>query len=146
MLAAPGIYTKADPMNNIVFKFHHLGVACNDIEQTKRFVGSIMGVTSESEIVFDELQNASLCMLGTSDGLQIELIAGEQVKSLLKRGVSYYHTCYAVQDIEQAIRYLQTEENAVVISAAKPAILFKNKKVAFLKTPLGVVELLEEKQ
>lgn len=133
-------------MNNVAFKFHHIGVACGNIEQTKQFIDSFMGVASESEIVFDELQNASLCMLRMSDGLQIELIAGEQVKSLLKKGISYYHTCYAVQDIEQAILYLQTKGNVFVISGAKPAILFNNQKVAFLKTPLGVIELLEEKQ
>ena len=133
-------------MDNVIFKFHHIGVACDDIEHTRQFIGSFMDVVSESKIVFDELQNATLCMLSISGGLQIELIEGEQVKSLLKRGISYYHTCYSVQDIEKAILYLQTKGNVFVISDAKPAILFNDHKVAFLKTPLGVIELLEEKQ
>lgn len=126
-------------------KFHHNGYACENIEAGIEYVKEIYDVTDIGEIVFDEYQDARVCLVKTNNKIDIELVAGNQVKSLLNRGISLYHVCYEVTDF-----WLMMEKfiakGAVVISEAKPAPLFNHRLVAFLNTHLGLVELLEEKK
>lgn len=124
-------------------KLHHIGIACSDIEQAIEDFSKFHTIVSKSEIVDDPLQNARLCMITTDMGLDIEFISGEQVAQFIKKGITYYHVCYEVENLEQAIDdYLS--KDAKIISEPKPAILFGNKRVAFLYLPYGFVELVEE--
>ena len=125
-------------------KFHHIGIATENIEEMVEHLSKLLEVSRISDIVFDPLQNASLCMLKLSNGVQIELISGEVVARLVKKRNFLYHTCYVVEDIEKSIEMLQ-EEGYVLISEAKEAILFNGDKVAFLSGKLGIIEILEEK-
>lgn len=103
----------------------------------------IFQIEEISNMVYDEKQKANLCMIKTKNNISIELISGDIVENLLKKGINYYHTCYMVKNIEEKIKELQNS-NCVLISNPKEAILFENKKVAFLYTPFGMIELLEE--
>lgn len=123
--------------------FHHIGVECKIIEQTIFTIKKIFQIKEISNMVYDEQQKANLCMIKTKNNINIELISGETVENLLKKGINYYHTCYVVSNIEEKIKELQNI-NCVLISNTKEAILFGNKKVAFLYTPFGMIELLEE--
>lgn len=124
-------------------KIHHVGIVCKKIEKAIRDYKSLYNVTEQSEIVYDELQKANLCLLKTDTGLDVEFISGEKVANLLKSRITYYHLCYTVENLEAEI--LRFEENgSLVVSDPKPAILFGGKRVAFLLTSTGLVELLEE--
>lgn len=123
-------------------KFHHLGIACDDIKETLGFIKNTHRVVAVSETVYDPLQDASLCMITLEEGPDIELISGGAVVNLRKKRISLYHTCYQVDDIAQAINHL-VENGAILISEPKNAILFNNHKVAFVHTPTGIIELLE---
>ena len=52
-----------------------------------------------------------------------------------------FYTLY--EDIEKEISRFE-EKGCVVVSELKPAILFGGKRVAFLMTPTGLIELVEE--
>jgi len=119
--------------------FHHIGVACKDIEQSISTIDKIFQIEEISNMVYDEKQKANLCMIKTKNNISIELISGDIVENLLKKGINYYHTCYMVKNIEEKIKELQYS-NCVLISNPKEAILFENKKVAFLYTPFGMIE------
>ncbi|MDP3734731.1 MAG: VOC family protein [Nanoarchaeota archaeon] len=125
-------------------KMHHIGIACKDIEQCKQFIKNSMVVTEETETIFDELQNAFICLLTLEDSSRLELVSGEIVKDIIKQGMSYYHTCYSVNDIQKAIKILQQECKAIVISEPKKAKIFNGRLAAFLYTPIGILELLED--
>ena len=127
------------------FSFRHLGIACPDIEACKNFLKSVMNIREESEIIFDEKQNASLCLLTLSDGIKLELISGPMVANMVKKGITYYHTCYAVFDIDQALARLKKDHKVTVISEIKPGKLFNGQRTVFIYTPIGIIELLEDK-
>lgn len=122
-------------------KFHHVGLACHNIEEEINNIGKIHIIEHCSKIIFDEEQNANLCILTLKDGVKIELISGKQVETILKRQIRYYHLCYEVDDIHKEIQKL-TDEGAFIISQPKPAILFNNRLVAFLNVSYGIIELL----
>ena len=54
-----------------------------------------------------------------------------------------YHTCYVVNNMQTIIEQF-VEKGGFLVSEPKEAILFGNKKVAFLMTEMGLIELLEE--
>lgn len=125
-----------------ILEFHHIGIACKDIEQEIKKIKKIHDVKSISKIVYDENQKATLCMLSVENGLNIELISGEQTSTILKRGITYYHICYQVNDIKSKVDDL-VSSGALLISYPKPAVLFNGKKVAFLQGSYGLIELVE---
>lgn len=124
-------------------KFAHIGVACNSIEEEIENIKKIHRVNSISKIIFDEKQNAQLCILNIEDGLNIELISGKVVENIVKKGIKYYHICYEVESIEEELQRMGNDIKP--ISDIKEAILFDGRKVIFLMTSYGLIELVENK-
>ena len=124
-------------------QLHHIGVACEDIAKSLEHIKKAYDVKSVSDVIFDEQQNASLCLILTNNGATIELISGPTVNGLIEKGISYYHLCFTVKDIVTEINRLKTG-GMILVSPPKPAILFENKLVAFLYAQTGLIELLEE--
>ena len=122
-------------------KFHHIGIATKDIKKTFKFVKNNFEVIDFTDIIYDQKQDAYVQLITTNDN-QIELVSGKQVENLIKKNITYYHICYEVKNINEAINNFS---DALLISKPKEAILFENRKVAFLLTPIGLVELLEER-
>ena len=91
-------------------KFHHIGVAVKDIEKTAAVY--VQGGYNQSAITFDAVQNVNICWL-TKEGMPtVELLApvdesSPVCKTLEKNGVTPYHTCYIVEDIETAVAELR---------------------------------------
>lgn len=124
-------------------KIHHIGIACDNIKEAIADFSKYHEVQDKSEIVYDPLQKASLCMLYTNTGLDVEFISGEQVNKLIKKGISYYHLCYEVENLDDIIeKYIVM--GAMMISEPKPAILFGGRRVAFMYLPYGLVEFVEK--
>jgi methylmalonyl-CoA/ethylmalonyl-CoA epimerase len=129
-------------MASMNLKVHHIGIACQDMSATREFVRSTHEIVSDSGVVRDPLQKADVCLLGTAQGIHIELVSGEMVSNVLRKGMSYYHECCEVPGLEAAISELAAK-GCVVASGPAPAVLFGGRRVAFLVTPMGLLELLE---
>jgi len=121
-------------------KFHHIGIATQNIDKTLNWLCGQFNVISISNKVYDNNQDACLQMIETV-GVNIELVSGNMVKRFIEKNITYYHVCYEVDDLEESIK---TFEKSIVISKPVKAILFDNRRVAFLMTPIGIVELLEK--
>lgn len=128
-------------------KFHHIGVAVKEIEKTATVY--VQGGYNKSAITFDPIQNVNICWL-VKDGMPtVELLAPVDEKSpvnktLEKNGVTPYHTCYIVDDIESAVKELR-KQKYIVVSKPEPAVAINNCKVAFLYNKnIGLIELVEE--
>jgi len=124
-------------------RFHHTGIACRDIPETLEFVQRTFDVIQTSKIIYDERQDADLCLLELDDGSHIELVSGKAVEKFISKRQPLYHTCWLVPDIEHAIENLY-DNGAILFSPPTQAILFNNRKVAFLFSNIGIIELLEE--
>lgn len=124
-------------------KFHHIGIATEDINSLFKKIDSFFDILEVSEIVFDEKQNANLCMVTLSDGIKLELISGEMVDKLVKKKNYLYHTCFSTPDIEIELKRL-VSMGAMQISEIKEAKLFNQKRVVFVTWDLGIMELVEE--
>lgn len=128
------------------FKFHHIGVAVKDIEATAAVY--VNGGYKQSETIYDPIQNVNICWL-TKEGMPtVELLAPVDEtspvnKRLEKNGVTPYHTCYVVAEMEQAIKELRKQKYVIVSNPAE-AIAINHCKVSFLfNKNVGLIELVE---
>ena len=125
--------------------FHHIGVACRDLEMEMRSF-AIVGYTLEGEHFSDPLQKIHGCFL-VGPGPRVELLAPmddtSPVMPWLEKGVKMYHQAYEVESMEDATVALRAKR-AVVISHPRPAVAFRGRKISFLMFPnLLLVELIE---
>jgi methylmalonyl-CoA/ethylmalonyl-CoA epimerase len=128
------------------FKFHHIGMAVKDIQKSREVYEK--GGYLSSDIIFDPIQNVDICWLKREGMPTIELLApvDEQspiCKILMKNGVTPYHTCYSVENINEAIAELR-KQKYVLVSKPTEAVAIHNKKVAFMHNKhVGLIELVE---
>jgi len=124
-------------------RMHHVGIAVTTIEDGTRHLRQYYRgqIIHETEAVQDPLQGADLRLFELRDGSRIELVAGKPAQAALARGSSFHHVCYEVDSIEAAVDEWH-RNGAVVVSPPKPAVLFGGRLVAFVLTPLGLVEFL----
>ena len=106
-------------------KFHHIGIATNDINKSIEKLNKYFDIQSISKTVYDENQDAYLSMLTMKDGIKIELITGKVVENILRK---------KIKELEN--------DGAVLVREPRKAILFNNKEVAFLMWDLGLIELI----
>ena len=126
--------------------FHHIGVAVESIEKTsleyKLFGYKISAVT------YDPIQNVNICWMSKGKMPLIELVEPVNEDSPINRilqqgGVSPYHICYIVDNIEEAVSELRTMKY-VMVSRISKAIAIQNSQVCFLfNKNMGLIELVE---
>lgn len=129
------------------FKFHHIGVAVNSIDATAAIYEG--GGYRMSDIIFDPIQNVNICWLTRKGFPTVELLApvdgtSPVCKTLEKNGVTPYHTCYTVENIDEAAKKLR-KDRYVMVSKPAEAVAFKGSRVAFFfNKAVGLIELVEE--
>ncbi len=124
---------------------HHLGYACEDIGNAIKYFCEFYEIKNIGDMIFDELQNVYLCLLETKDNSRIELVSGNSVKKYLKEKISFYHTCYEVEDLF-AVSSSYKNKGAIEVVPPIPAKLFDGRLVTFLQTEAGLIELLESQK
>lgn len=128
-------------------KIDHIGYLTGDIVATgKAFekLGYQMG-----EIVNDDTQRTRICFLTKADEVRVELVEPYEdnktmQKMLTKRGVTPYHTCYEVDDVDVEYEQLIQEDwTALFTPVAAPA--FGNRKICyFWNSEIGFIELVNK--
>ena len=128
------------------FKFHHIGVAVKDLDATATVYEQ--GGYKRSSSIFDPIQNVNICWL-TKEGMPtVELLAPVDEKSpvnktLEKVGVSPYHCCYVVGNLENACAVLR-KQKYIIVSKPAEAVAFCGSRVCFLfNKNVGLIELVE---
>lgn len=126
--------------------FHHIGIACKDIEKTKSFYVS-MGYEATAT-VDDPLQHVRICFLNKQGCPRLELVEpmDEQspvLRTLSSAGVTPYHLCYQVEDINEAISSLR-HKRFVLVNGPVPACAMNDRLIAFMfNQHSGLIELVE---
>lgn len=131
-------------------KFNHFGLAVFNFEPAVSFFRKLGYEVSPP--VSDLEQNVELVMCTAQAQPAVELIKALNEKSpvwpfLKKNNEMVYHTCYTVNNIEQAINKNLKGFRVIKLSEPKPAILFQNALVGFYYVKgIGLIELLEKNQ
>lgn len=126
--------------------FHHIGIACRDIDKTREFYLGL-GYTA-SPVVDDPLQHVRICFLDKEGAPRLELLQplddqSPVARTLATAGVTPYHFCYEVRNIDEAIAALRTKR-FLLVSGPVPACALGDRCIAFLYNKNnGLIELVE---
>lgn len=130
-------------------KFRHLGIAVPSIESALDIYRDLFGYKLLSGPYDDPIQKVSVCFLGTGESgdCTVELVSpyGENspVKQMLSKGITTYHLCYEVENMEAALDLVKAKRCIVVCQPA-PAVAFHGRRIAWFYTPnRQLVELVE---
>jgi len=146
-------------------QFHHIGYAVKDITKTAAHYVEAGYVLSN--VIYDPVQQTNIAFLTKSGCPKIELVEGvEQTKTnnvsntppyvrngnsskgvvyniMQKVGVSPYHVCYEVDNIEDAILELRARRFLQLFKPVE-AVALDNKRICYLMHPdVGLIELVE---
>lgn len=130
-------------------KLHHTGYITGNIDETAKAF-EVLGY-SKQPTFDDTIQKCFICFLKRDDGEPlIELVQPyEENKSmqkmLTKRGVSPYHLCYEVEDVQTMYDRLSETEGWLPMFAPVEAIAFDNRKITyFMNAETGFVEYVNK--
>ena len=134
-------------MNQLLY-LDHIGYAVNDIQKTASHYVDAGWQLSE---VYDEVaQNAQIAFLRKDGFPNIELVAPglrekDPVSAILKKsGVSPYHLCYAVPDIDQAMESLY-EDGFFPLFMPVESVAMQGRRICYLcSLEVGTIEIVEE--
>lgn len=130
------------------FKLEHIGIAVDDIKKALQFCGSLFHFDPQESLIFrDETQKVDVAFV-EAGGIKLELIEpisdDSTVTNFIKRGISLYHLCFQVSDIESALetgRHL----GGIVTVQPVPATAFSGNKIAFIYFKnLGLIEYVQK--
>ena len=137
-------------MNNLSLsksslKFHHLGVACRDVEK-ELSIWAPLGYGPEGSTFVDSNQGVrGLFLQGPGPRLELleDLSGRKTVAPWLEKGVKVYHTAFVVNDIWKEIEFF-IQKQARVVTPPIPGSAFDGRLIAFLMLKnLALVELIE---
>ena len=125
-------------------RFHHVGVACTDLEKETRQFASL-GYSREGEDFEDPRQGIRGRFL-SGQLPRIELLApledSKVLEAWLSAKVKMYHLAYETPALKESIERL-CAQRARVMRPPVPAVAFQMREIAFLMLPnLLLVELI----
>ena len=127
-------------------RINHLGYLTQNIEeQLKKF--RLLGWEDFLSLEDDTIK-VKLCFI-KKDNVVIELVQPTSFDLiskdfLIKNLNSIYHTAYESYNFDEDLKYLKDNLNGFVIPKSKnKALAFNNKRIVFLYTDIGLIELIE---
>ncbi len=132
----------------IDYVVEHIGYVTKNIEKTAetfKFLGYQAG-----PIVDDDTQKTRICFLKKTGEVNIELVEpypeNATMQKMLKKGATPYHTCYTVEDIQQAYDQLK-DVGFTPLFAPVAAPAFNNRLICyFWKNDIGLIEIVEKEE
>ncbi|MDR1803720.1 MAG: VOC family protein [Treponema sp.] len=135
------------------FQFHHVGIATDSIKDTARYY--LDADYAISDTVYDPVQGVYIAFLEKDGMPRMELIEPfsppppppinfSPVRRIIEKlGVSPYHICYEVNNMENAMNELRKQKYLLLTRPVK-AIAMNNRKICFLyNKEVGLIELVE---
>lgn len=125
-------------------KLEHIGYITDNIAQTAESF-RLLGYEADA-VVNDDTQRTRICFLMKPGATKIELVEpyedNKTMQKMLKRGVTPYHTCYEVDDVNAAYEeMLDNDFTPLFKPVSAPA--FNNRLICyFWKSDIGFIELV----
>lgn len=129
------------------FKFHHIGIACKNIENTANIY--VRGGYNNADVIVDPLQNVNVCLLTKEHQPTIELLSPIDETSPICRllqkvgGVTPYHICYIVPDMGKALADLR-DKKYIPVGEPKMSNVFGSSVCFLYHKDIGLIEIIQE--
>jgi methylmalonyl-CoA/ethylmalonyl-CoA epimerase len=130
---------------------HHIGVATRNAMLDADDWQQALGLTRTTDLVHDPVQKVRVLFLsdGRTDGTLVELVEpaadDSPVGIFLKARSRFYHVCYEVDDLQDALRHVRAH-GALVVRPPESAVAYAGRRIAWCCSRSGnLIELLERR-
>ena len=132
-------------MSLVPLKFHHVGIACENLESEKQYY-QLLGYQEELAFI-DPIQKVHGVFM-ILDSMRIEILeatdASSPILSYIKRGVKMYHQAFTSNDFTRHSQFLIDNGN-VQLGAPQPAVAFAGAQICFfLNRNNSLIELIDQ--
>lgn len=128
---------------------HHVGIATADAMTESEQWRRILGYRIVVPLTHDPIQRVKVLFMSTGQerDVPVELVEpateDSPVNGFLRRGGGFYHACYEVDDIEQALDRAEAN-GAIVVQTPVEAVVYNQRRIAWCYTPSRrLIEYLE---
>lgn len=131
----------------ISLNFHHLGIACKDLDKESRAYECLgyKRILSDFEDETQGVRGRFLSGPGPRLELLVDLDGSSTVQPWLDRGVTVYHQAFETPCLNSAINYFTSLRARVTVHPVS-AVAFGGRRIAFLMLPnMQLIELIEER-
>jgi len=143
--SAPGADPSAGALDGLGLEFHHVGVACRDLDlEARPFLA--LGYRPEGDDFVDTTQGIRGRFLG---GLspRLELLTAlpgrDVLDPWLKSKVKFYHLAYETGDLDATVASVLDRCRAKLVVAPVRSVAFKERRIAFVMLPsMALVEFI----
>ena len=131
---------------NMKFSLEHVGYITDSIDNTAATF-RLMGYEADAT-VNDDTQKTRICFLRKAGETNIELVEpyeeNKTMQKMLKKGVSPYHTCYTVDNIDEAYEQM-IDVGFTPLFKPVEAPAFNLRRICyFWKSDVGLIELVNQ--
>ena len=134
-------------LNRLNCKFHHLGLACADLDREAR-PWLDLGYRNEAQDFEDPIQKVrGRFLIGPGPRLELltPLSVDSPITAMIQRGVRIYHQAFEAPTFDETIATLRAA-NYKLVAGPVPAVAFEDRRIAFLVVPnLNVIEIIEKR-
>jgi len=128
------------------FEFHHMGIACTDLDKETQ-VFSLLGYRQEFPDFKDKEQGIIGRFLVAHNQPRIELLVNSESSNTLnyylKQRTKIYHIAYEVNNFDKTIKLL-IRKKAKIIKEEKISNFFKKRIIFFVFKNMHLIELIEK--
>lgn len=128
------------------FEFHHIGIACRDIDREVTAY-RMLGYQFEEKLFVDSNQGITGKFGISKNQPRIELLQNLEnsttLNTYLEKGIKMYHFAYTVSDIDKAVDYIMRSKGRVV-SPLKESSYFRKRICFLMLSNMFLIELIEE--
>ncbi len=131
---------------DVAATFHHVGVACRDLDQEKMHWYAIGYVDDGNGFIDPNLGVKGIFLIG--GGPRVELLSpltkhSKVLSPWLERGIKMYHMAFEVDSLPKALQDIDTKGGRTVIKPI-PAVAFGGRQIAFcLLRNLMLIEFIQ---
>ncbi|MGA2070306.1 MAG: VOC family protein [Sedimentisphaerales bacterium] len=130
-------------------RLHHIAYVCENVEQKADEFCRLLEYKIGSVPVIDESQGVRILFLVHKDGSRLELLEpygpNSPVHKFLEKGGGLYHLCFEVDDLEEVLRRITSNNQAYIVKQPTAAPAIKGRRVAFVVTAeKDLIEFIEK--
>ncbi|MFC1783987.1 VOC family protein [Planctomycetota bacterium] len=129
-------------------RLHHIAYVTEDVVAKAKSLGGLLGITALGEPVSDEEQQVKVLFLDLGNGAKLELLEplgpASPVQRHLEKGGGLYHLCFEVDNLDETLKKVQEDGQAMMVKEPVCAPAIGEQRVAFVVTrDMDLVEFVQ---
>lgn len=132
-------------LSKLFQSFHHIGVACHDLDREAESWLRIGYKVSGPDFIDPVQKIKGRFIVGAGPRLELlePLASDSPITNILRKGIKFYHQAFLVPDLDHAVNEMKVNGFKMIAPPVK-SVAFKGKRIVFfVMKNMNMIELIE---